>query len=421
MTHAIRVENVGKKFYRYHPDRPRTLSESFVRGWKCIKPKEVFWGLRNITFSVGSGQIIGVIGKNGAGKSTLLRIIGGVIRPNEGSVQVNGHMGALLSIGASFHPDLSGRENVFISGVVEGLTRREVTHRFESIVEFAELQDVIESPLRTYSTGMRMRLAFAVAIHTAPEILLVDEVLAVGDLAFRRKCLTRIEQLRTNGCTIFLVSHDTTQIQKLCDKVLWLREGRMVAHGDPEAIVKGYVTEMTVETRKRTPAGRPTVRTSTGADLQINKNRFGSLELEIEAVRFLGTSGLPVTEINSGNSLIIEIEYFAHKPIPAPIFGVAISQKVNDICCTANTAADGVAIPIIQGRGKIKLTFERLDLNGGQYFVDVGAYERNWSYTYDYHWHVYTLLVHPFDGKKGVLRPPHQWEFESAGELTVKN
>ena len=181
MRGTVVVQGLGKQFRRYHRDRPVTLKEAVVRGLRQMKPVEQFWALRELSCSVAAGRTLGVIGNNGAGKSTLLRLIGGVGRPDEGSVQVHGRIGALLDLGVGFHPDLTGRENVFVSGVIAGLTRHEVTQRFDSIVAFAELQQSIDSPLRTYSSGMQMRLAFAVAIHTEPEILLIDEVLAVGE------------------------------------------------------------------------------------------------------------------------------------------------------------------------------------------------------------------------------------------------
>ena len=226
---AIVVEDLGKRFRRYPADRPRTLKETVVRGLRRTRPVDDFWALRDISFSVAPGRMVGVVGPNGAGKSTLLRLVGGVGRVDEGQVKVNGRIGALLDLGAGFHPDLTGRENVYINGVVAGLTRGQVADRFADIVEFAELEEFIDSPLRTYSTGMHMRLGFAVAVHTDPDILLIDEILAVGDLAFQRKCLDRIDQFRARGCTILLVSHDTPSLRRLGDEVLGLRRGELMA------------------------------------------------------------------------------------------------------------------------------------------------------------------------------------------------
>jgi len=414
MPDAIVVQNLSKSFRRYDADRPQTLKEAFLHGLGSLRrlaPKEPFCALRDVSFSVAPGRMVGVIGPNGAGKSTLLRLVGGVGRPDEGEVTVQGRIGALLDLGIGFHPDLTGRENVFVNGVIAGLTRNKVARRFDSIVEFAELEPFIDSPLRTYSTGMQMRLGFAVAVHTDPEILLIDEILAVGDLAFQRKCLDQIAQFKAGGCTILLVSHDANAIQQLCDEALWLRHGQLVAYGPADVVTGQYVAEMSAETRRRTPTTRPSVHTPAGTELRVNENRFGSLEMEIVAVRLLDAAGFPVTELDSGDPLCVEIAYRAPEPIQAPIFGVTISQEDGFVCYDTSTAATGISLPAIHGPGCITFQIERLDLIGGQYYVDVGTYEREWAYAYDYHWHVYPLLVHSTGGEKGVLRPPHRWEF----------
>ena len=409
MPDAISVQGLAKQFRRYQADRPRTLKETFIRRFHGVRPVERFWALRDVSFSVSSGRMLGVIGANGAGKSTLLRLIGGVGRPDNGSVQVHGRIGALLDLGVGFHPELSGRENVFISGVIAGLTRREVAQRFESIVAFAELPRFIESPLRTYSTGMQMRLAFAVAVHTAPAILLIDEVLAVGDASFQQKCLQRIAQFKAEGCAIILVSHDTALIQQLCDEVVWLRAGRVVAQGNPEIVVGQYLDELSAETRRRTPTDWPTLQTRMGTELRVNESRFGSLELEIADVRLLEPAGAPATELESGAPLYVEIDYVSPQPVQAPIFGVTISREDGVICCDTSTAGASLIPPTAHGRGRITLFLERLDLEGGQYYVDVGVYETGWAYAYDYHWHVYPLRIRAPGGHHGVLRPPHRW------------
>jgi lipopolysaccharide transport system ATP-binding protein len=421
MPEAIVVQNLSKSFRRYHADRPTTLKEVLLRGLRGLRrmaPAERFWALRDVSFSVAPGRMVGVIGPNGAGKSTLLRLIGGVGRPDEGQVTVQGRIGALLDLGAGFHPDLTGRENVFVNGVIAGLTRHEVAQRFDAIVDFAELGAFIDNPLRTYSTGMQMRLGFAVAVHIDPEILLIDEILAVGDLAFQLKCLDRIAQFKAEGCTIILVSHDTSSIQQLCDEVLWLRRGKLVAYGPADVVVSQYVEEMSAETRRRTPAAYPVVRTPTGAELRVNENRFGSMEMEIVAVRLLDPVGFPVTELESGDSLHIEIEYLTPQPIDAPIFGVIISREDGFICYDTHTVAAGLTLPTIQGRGQVALQLERLDLTGGQYYVDVSVYERDWTYAYDSHWHVYPLLIHSTGYDKGVLHPPNCWK---VGDVTVRH
>lgn len=411
MTHAIVVEGLAKQFRSYHADRPRTLKEAFVRRLQHMQAGESFWALRDVSFDVKPGQIVGIVGSNGAGKSTLLRLIGGVGRPDKGNVKIQGRVAALLDLGTGFHPELTGHENVFVTGVIAGLTRRQVTQRLDSIVAFAELERFIDSPLRTYSTGMQLRLAFAIGIHTTPDVLLIDEVLAVGDLAFQQKCLARIRQFKADNCAIILISHDTGQIRELCDKALWLRRGRLVAQGDPESIVEQYVAEMESETKRKTPVEWPVRTTPAGSVLRMHENRFGSMELEIVSVRLVDQQGRSVIEFRSGDPLHVEIDYSAHQRIEAPTFGVTISSEDDQVCADLSTAAAGISLPVLQGEGRIMLHLERLDLNGGQYYVDVGAYTRNWEYAYDYHWHTYPLTVLPTNNKKGVLYPPHRWEF----------
>lgn len=254
MKPVITVQNLGKQFRRYQETRPQTFQEIVAQGLSQFRPAEKFWVLRNISFTVKKGQTLGLIGPNGAGKSTLLRLIGGVGRPDEGFVEVNGRVGGLLELGAGFHPDLTGRENVFINAVISGLTRREVAKRFDDIVSFSELEQEIDSPLRTYSTGMRMRLGFAVAAHTDPQVLLIDEVLAVGDHSFRKKCFTRINKFKSEGRTILLASHNIDQIQNLCDDVVWLQKGRVMAYGNPDTLVSDYIEAMDKSSNDQKPA-----------------------------------------------------------------------------------------------------------------------------------------------------------------------
>lgn len=244
MSEAIIAQDLGKRFRRYRKDRPFTLQEAVVSGFGRLQPVEWFWALRQISFSIPRGEALGVIGANGAGKSTLLGLIGGIGRPDEGRLELRGRIGGLLELGAGFHPDLTGRENVIINGIICGLTRHEVDQRFTEIVAFAELEDAIDDPLRTYSTGMRMRLGFSIAAHTDPEILLVDEVLAVGDIAFQEKCLERIRLYQKLGCTIVIVSHNTYQIRQFCDRVLWLQAGRIQAFDGPGKVVDEYENAM---------------------------------------------------------------------------------------------------------------------------------------------------------------------------------
>lgn len=413
MRDAIIVQNLGKRFNRFHAEKPITLMEAALAGLQRMRPIEHFWALRHISFTVAPGEMLGIIGHNGAGKSTLLQLIGRVGRPDEGHVKVNGRVGALLDLGAGFHGDLTGRENVFVTAVVAGLTRREAARRFAAIVEFAELEKSIDNPVRTYSTGMMMRLAFAVAVHTTPQILLVDEFLSVGDVRFQTKCMERIACLKNEGCAIVLISHDAGQIERLCDRALWLRKGRIAAYGEPGMIAGQYLTEMYSETQQRTST-HDSQFTRSGIELQINHNRFGSLEAEITDVVLL-----PGSEIQSGAPLRVEIKYSAPQLITGPIFSVTIRCENGEICFDTNTQVMALTLPSIYGEGSITLYLDRLDLSDGKYFLDVGMNEQNWMYAYDYHWHVYPLTVLSHSSRKGVLDPPHRWEKVSIPETTT--
>jgi lipopolysaccharide transport system ATP-binding protein len=419
MKDAIIVEGLGKKFYHFSKERPTTVLEMLARGLPGLRAERVFWGLRGIDFRIARGQIVGMIGENGAGKSTLLQLIGGVGRADEGRVEVNGRIGGFLDLKAGLRPDLTGRENVYISGVISGLTRREVDERFDSIVDFAEIGEFIESPLRTYSTGMQMRLAFAVAAHTSPDVLLIDEVLAVGDEAFRRKCFERLEQFKQEGVTIIIVSHQVNQVRELCDEVLWLHNGHLVAHGDPEMVVGQYATEMSATKKRR-------LRSVVNSDEEVadptfrakkKAHRFGSQEMEITDVLLRDQAGELVQALPAGDPLTVEVVYQAPRPIADPIFNVVITRD-RQVCCAVNTNGETEAMAL-SGNGRFILEFDRLDLVNGLYHVDVGIHARDWSYAYDYHWHLYPLQITANDGgHKGVLRPPFRWRLDpSSGSL----
>jgi lipopolysaccharide transport system ATP-binding protein len=376
-----------------------------------LKPSERFWGLRDVSFRVAPGQMVGVVGRNGAGKSTLLRLIGGVGRPDQGNVKVKGRVGALLTLGAGFHPDLTGRENLFINGVIGGLTRREVEARLDSIIAFSELEDYIDSPLRAYSTGMQMRLAFSIAIHAQPDILLIDEMLAVGDLSFQRKCIERIAQLKSEGCAIVLVSHEAGMIQDLCDEALWLRAGQLAAHGPAEIVVDKYIAEADAETQHRAQVAQP-------GNLNVNADLLEDAGIKISRVRLLDSLGAPTAEIESGDPLLVEISYLAQRPVEAANFEVFIQRDDGVACCKMLTQTPVSSLANICGEGRVVLHIEQLNLNGGFYYIDVGMSERDWSFIYHYLPKVKSLRVRATEIDEGIIRPPHRWEVECrpAGE-----
>ncbi|AEP11564.1 ABC transporter ATP-binding protein [Chloracidobacterium thermophilum] len=243
MTVAIHVEHLSKTFKRYQPRRYRTLKESIINGEMFERRlSERIEAVKDVSFSVAAGETFGIIGRNGAGKSTLLKLLCGILKPTTGRIAVRGRVAALLSLGVGFHEQMSGRENVFLNGLVLGLSPREIRARFDDIVTFAELEDFIDAPVWTYSTGMRMRLAFSVAVNVDPDVLIIDEVLAVGDIAFTEKCLERMRMFQEKGRTLLLVTHDTATLAAWCQRALWLDQGQVRALGDPAEVAQAYLS-----------------------------------------------------------------------------------------------------------------------------------------------------------------------------------
>src|SRR3954470_22193867 len=239
LTHASKVYRRYSRRHQFTTLKSALLSRSLTRD---LRPDETFAAMRDVTFDVPRGRTLGVIGRNGSGKSTLLKLVAGITKPTSGAVQVNGRISALIELGAGFHPEISGRENVFINGIMLGLTKREIARRFDEIVEFAEMKDFIDAPVKTFSSGMYMRLGFAVAIHVDPDVLLVDEVLAVGDEGFTHKCLDKFAEFRRKGKTILLVTHSLSLVERFCDEALWIDSGKAIEHGDPKRVVDAYLT-----------------------------------------------------------------------------------------------------------------------------------------------------------------------------------
>lgn len=414
MNIPIKVVGLRKSFTRKHLLNPGTLKEAIVGRLRRSGPSEAFLALDQVDLEVHPGEIVGVIGRNGAGKSTLLRLIGGVGVPDAGHILVQGKVGALLELGAGFHPELTGRENVFVNGVISGLTRAEVADRFEDIVTFSELEESIDNPLRTYSSGMQLRLAFSISVHTSPDILLIDEVLAVGDLAFQQKCLERIEQFRRNGCAILIVSHDIEQVKKVCDRGIWMRDGKIAAIGEPQSVGDQYERAMLLETeRRRATTDVPVRRTRSGHELRIDENRKGTMEMEIMDVQLQDSRGQPVTQLTKGDTLVVLIAYTVRQTICSPILSLTISD-VNGVALF-DTNTEQLEMPDFERGAIAKVYLGPIDLPGGDYFIDVGAYARDWGHVYDYHWHVYPLAVMVQAKPDGSQQSLPRWELLPAG------
>lgn len=408
MRPVLRAEGLGKMFL--HRGRHPTTFRGFVEGgWRQMREAEQFWALREVSFDVAPGEMLGVIGHNGSGKSTLLRLLGGVMRADEGRITALAPVNGLLDLNTGMHLDLTGRENIHISGVLAGLLRSEVRDRLDDIVAFAELEGFIDEPVRTYSAGMRLRLGFAIAVHVAPRILLIDEVLAVGDAAFQRKCIARIRQFKKDGCAIVFITHDMSQVEQVCDRVIWMDHGRIRAEGTPADIVSAYQSAMLNASRARTRRDQPATTTVQGRALVAGENRVGSGEVTLERVRLLGREGADAAKIAPGQTLILQARVALRAAVPSAYFSVTISDAAGGVCFDTNSQVDSIALPVLKGGEVIELVFERLDLSPGTYSISVGLWQTDWSHAYDYHSGAYALEVAGGTATKGVIAPPRRW------------
>jgi lipopolysaccharide transport system ATP-binding protein len=406
MPQRIVFEDVWKAYPRWGA---RTLRETIDRRVPgLLGGGEQRWVLRDVSFSVNRGDFTGVVGLNGAGKSTLLRLAAGLSSPTRGRVLLPEETAAILNLGDLFDFALTGRENAVTTALAAGVSARRARELMPAIIAFAELEGFEDAPLRTYSDGMRLRLAFGVLAQLAPDALLLDEVIAVGDVRFREKCLEYVRERCAAGAGVLFASHSLDEVARECGRAVWLEAGGVRAVGDAEAVVAEYRDAMHSETRDRTPAPN-----GPSGDLELRRNRFGSQEATIEHVELRDGLGRPVSEMTSGGPL--EVSFVVRtppdRPVLAPIVGLTISRAVDGIgCYDTNTANEGVLVQEIAGERRFTLRFERLDLIPGEYFIDLGAYEREWRYAYDYHWHVYALRVLGSSSDGGVFRPPHHWE-----------
>lgn len=415
METVIRVEGLGKRFLQHGEQRARTFRQYLEGGWRRKKVERNFWALRDLNFTVQRGEMLGIVGQNGAGKSTLLRLLGGVMRADEGRIVTTAPVHGLLDLNAGMHPDLSGRENAIIGGIMAGLTRKEVVARLHDIVQFAELEDFIDEPVRTYSSGMRLRLGFAVAVHIDPQILLIDEVLSVGDIGFQRKCLDRIDAFRARGCAIVLISHDLQQVEAMCSRVLWLSHGRVEVLDSPSAVVPRYESKMIELSALLTPAAVDISENSSPL-LQLNVNRFGTLENEIVNVKLQTPEGTPANPIANGDGLVVELTVKATRPLQDMNLAVVISNDSGVACLDVNTEEDFAVLSQSDGTMRVRLHLQRVDLVSGQYFVSVGIYEKTWAFAFDRHVNVYPLTIEG-PHREGLLDPPRSWAMVDPSEI----
>lgn len=328
--------------------------------------------LSDVSFSVGRGEAFGIVGANGSGKSTLLKVLAGALIPTSGTILVHGRLSALLELGAGFAPDFTGRENVYLNASLLGLDRSETDERFAAIESFASIGEFIDQPIRTWSTGMVLRVAFAVAAHVDPDVLIVDEALAVGDIAFRQRCMRRIHELRARGTTILFVSHDAIDVKALCDRCLWLENGRTRAIGDTDEVVASYLEVALHGPARLTPV-------ATGPEAQTVKRRFGDQAAEVISFDLLNSAGESVRILAGGESVAIRVGVRANAPIESPIFGFLVRNAKGETIFGSNTARENYPVRALALGDESFAQFHWIapQLTEGRYFISVGIAEGN--------------------------------------------
>ena len=447
---AIEVTNVTKTYRKYARRKQfATIKSAILSGTLVndLNPDETFQALKGVSFVVPKGCTFGIVGRNGSGKSTALKVVAGITKPTTGTVAVEGRISALIELGAGFHPEISGRENVFINGIMLGLSKREITRRFDEIVEFAELEDFIDAPVKTYSSGMYMRLGFAVAIHVDPDVLLIDEVLAVGDEAFTHKCLDKFAEFRRRNKTVLLVTHSLNLVERFCDEALWLNDGRAQAMGDPRRVVSAYITDVEKQEERHmasadakaragvdqrdsvtapAPSPQPLAPAAAQGDaqaapppdmFQATEGRWGSREGEITAVELVGEDGQPAHVFYSGERVEFRLGLRAATPLTDFVVGIGIFN-VDGVCAFGtNTNIEELKADRLEGEGHATFTVDALDLVAGTYKLDVALHKLD-GYPYDYHRLLYSFRVKSRTQDAGIYRPRHSWGFD--GGVTFK-
>lgn len=362
---AVVVEDVSKRFRLYH-ERPHSLKERFVsrRGARY----EEFMALKNVSCEIHRGESFGLIGANGSGKTTLLKCIAGILKPDSGRIATHGRMASLLELGAGFHPDLTGRENVFLNASILGLTRRETERYFDDMVAFAELESFIDMQVKHYSSGMYVRLGFAVAVHSNPEVLLVDEVLSVGDERFQRKCLDRIGDFQREGRTIVLVTHSMDMVRHVCDRAIFLDHGEPKILGEPGDVIRVF---------------RDTLHGEAHTEAFPGEER-GNKQIQILRVALTNGQGHEQEIFRAGDELVISIDLDAPEPVDDPMVGIGVYDEKNDLILGTNSHNLGRSLGPVHGKSRVRFTVGELPMQGGRYLVTIGVTSRDHRTVY--HW-----------------------------------
>lgn len=412
---AIRAEHLAKQYMIGSAVHPHdTLRDQLTEGVRSLwrrnghrRATNTIWALQDVSFEIKQGEMVGVIGRNGAGKSTLLKILSRVTEPTRGQAQIYGRVGSLLEVGTGFHHELTGRENVFLSGAILGMRKEEIKRKFDQIVDFAEVDKFIDTPVKHYSSGMYMRLAFAVAAHLDPDILLVDEVLSVGDLGFQRKCLAFAKTLLANNATVLFVSHNMFTITAMCSRVIYITDGRVGFDGEPEEVIRLYEKE----THSHTPMSPQA--SPNGSSVQY--------PVHITEVTLFDESGQPRQVFDHGERLRIRFRFETSRPVKNPNFVVAFIRSDNVPCCNYTSAMDGIGIPSIDGVGTIEILIPPLKLVSELYSLHVLVWDNEFQQLYSFQrTHASFQVRHPLFSAAhfGVFHESGQWTWQANETMT---
>lgn len=419
-VNVMKVNNIHKKFKVYY-DKGQTFKERIL--FKNRNYYEDRWVLKGVSFEVEKGEAVGLIGENGSGKSTLLKLLTKIMYPDAGTIKINGRVSSLIELGAGFHPDLSGRENIYTNASIFGLNRNEIDMRLNDIIGFSELEEFIDNPVRTYSSGMYMRLAFSVAINVDADILLIDEILAVGDASFQAKCFNRLREIKASGTTIVIVSHSLGQIEQICDRSIWIDSGIIRLEGKPRDVHPHYMEFMGAKYRKSesdTINKKDLIKEKANIINDKNKssikdpeeeNRWGNNEVKIIDVRLFDKNRIEKYVYKTGEDLIIEVKYQCFGKIVEPVVGIGIFRNDGISCYGTNTNIDYIHNIDLKSEGIVKCYIENNNLLTGEYKLDVAFHTVN-GFDYDYFKGVRIFRMYSDIQDIGITRLKHDWHFE---------
>lgn len=398
---AIDVQNITKQF-KVYLDKGDQLKERLL--FRKRSRHEIRQVLKGISFQVKRGEAVGLIGHNGCGKSTTLKLLTRIMYPDSGTITMNGRVSSLIELGAGFHPDMSGRENIYTNASIFGLSKKEIDRRLQDIIAFSELEEFIDNPVRTYSSGMYMRLAFSVAINVDADILLIDEILAVGDANFQAKCFNKLKEIKANGTTIVIVSHSLGQIEQICDRSIWIHEGRIKAEGSPKETDLAYLDFMS---RKAQIRSRKEL--SEEKDPGSAGRRWGNGKAHIESVRAFDAQGKAQKVFRTGESITFRMDYSVKETVEDAVFGIGIFASGGLQCYGTNTRIDQLENFSLRADGTAEIVLDAAELLPGEYTVDL-AIETGDGIPVDYYRGAYKIEMVSAQGDVGIVRIPHSWK-----------